>query len=195
MTTKFLKILCSLPSILLFLYFFPFIGICLILLRAFVYYNQRKISTPIVLTSIGIFLLCPKILEKVFELLQMDLEKIPFLSEIVIADIYQNNLIPYAKYLLISGIILLVLSFFFQSLFKKLGQLLNCSLQNYMKESIKQDEKISKENDLKIKIKQEHAKNTNYVKCPYCGSDNLLSDKFGTCQYCRRKIENKNYKN
>lgn len=182
------------PSILLFLYFIPFIGICLILIRAFVYRNQRKISTPIVLIGIGIFLLCPKILEKVFDLLQMDLGKIPYLNEILTNDIYQNNLISYAKYLLISGIILLLLSLLFQTIFGKLGQLLNRSLQSYMKESIKQDEKISKENDLKIKMKQEHAKNTNYVKCPYCGSDNLLNDKFGTCQYCRRKIENKNYK-
>ena len=194
MATKFLKILCSLPSILLFLYFIPFVGICLILMRAFVYHNKRKISTSIFLIVIGILLLCPKILEKVFELLQMDLSKIPYLNEILTNDVYQNNLISYAKYLLLAGVIFLLLSLLFQSLFEKLGQLLNRGLQNYIKESVKQDEKIAKENDLKIKVKQEQAKNTNYVKCPYCGSDNLLSEKFGVCQFCRRKIENKNYK-
>lgn len=44
-----------------------------------------------------------------------------------------------------------------------------------------------------MKEKREKAKNTGYVKCPYCGSDNLVSEKFGICAYCRRKIENKNY--
>ena len=66
--------------------------------------------------------------------------------------------------------------------------------KNYINEIQKRDEKISKENDMKIKIKQEKAQNTNYIKCPNCGSDNLLSEKFGTCKYCRRKIENKSFK-
>ena len=56
-----------------------------------------------------------------------------------------------------------------------------------------QELEISRENDLKIKEKQLKAQNTSYVKCPYCGSDNLLSEKFGICTYCRRKIENKSY--
>ena len=62
-----------------------------------------------------------------------------------------------------------------------------------IKESVKQDAEISKQNDMQIKIKQQNAKNTSYVKCPNCGSDNLLSEKFGTCKYCRRKLVNKNY--
>lgn len=193
-STMIFKILCSIPIILITLYFIPFVGICLILMRALVYHNRKKISTSIFLIIFGMILLCPKILEKVFELLRMDLGEIPYLNEVLTNDIYQNNLISYAKYLLIAGVIFLLLSVLFQSIFEKLGQLLNRGFQSYIKESIKQDEKIAKENDLKIKIKQEHAKNTNYVKCPYCGSDNLLSDKFGVCQYCRRKIENKNYK-
>lgn len=106
-------------------------------------------------------------------------------------EFYQNNLISYAKYLISAGVILLVLSLLLKAIFDKVGHQIGKSIQNYAKENLKQEAEISQENDLKIKIKQEKAKNTNYVKCPYCGADNLLSEKFGTCQYCRRKIENK----
>ena len=37
--------------------------------------------------------------------------------------------------------------------------------------------------------KQEKTKNTKVVYCPYCGADNMLTEKVGTCKYCRRKIQ------
>ena len=55
----FLKLLSSLPVILIFLYFVPFLGICLLLMRCFVYTN-KKISTPIVMIVIGGLILIPK---------------------------------------------------------------------------------------------------------------------------------------
>ena len=33
---------------------------------------------------------------------------------------------------------------------------------------------------MEIKIKQQKAKVSSYVKCPHCGSDNILSDKLCT---------------
>ena len=103
---------------------------------------------------------------------------------------YNINFINYSKLLICIGIIFLIISFALTAIFNKL----NIGILNYISKQEKMDTKISRENDMKIKIKQEKAKNTSYVKCPYCGSDNLLSEKFGICQYCRRKIENKNYK-
>ena len=41
---------------------------------------------------------------------------------------------------------------------------------------------------------QLNTKNTSYVKCLKCGSDNLLGEKYGTCEYCRGMLVNKNYK-
>lgn len=191
MKNLFLKLICSLPSILLFLYFFPFIGILLIFMRALFYRNQRKISTPIILICVGIFLFLPEIAKFVFESLNIENEYTIYVENISNLEFYQNNLISYAKYLISAGVILLVLSLLLKAIFDKVGHQIGKSIQNYAKENLKQEAEISKENDLKIKIKQEKAKNTNYVKCPYCGADNLLSEKFGTCQYCRRKIENK----
>ena len=38
----FIRLLCSIPIILVFLYFIPFVGVCLILLRYFLYSEKEK---------------------------------------------------------------------------------------------------------------------------------------------------------
>ena len=47
---------------------------------------------------------------------------------------------------------------------------------------------------MEIKLKQEKAKNTSYVKCSKCGSDNIVSEKTSRCKYCRSVLVNENYK-
>ncbi len=47
---------------------------------------------------------------------------------------------------------------------------------------------------MEFKLKQERAKTSNYVRCKKCGSDNIISEKIGTCAFCRSKLENPNYK-
>ena len=44
---------------------------------------------------------------------------------------------------------------------------------------------------MKMQEKRERAKNTHVVYCPYCGADNMLTEKTGICKFCRRKIEYK----
>ena len=183
------KILASLPIILLMLYFIPFLGIILILFRFFVYSN-KKISTSIYITLVGILILIPKIIYFILGIFKIDINTIPYLQDVLNSDLYNINFINYSKLLICIGIIFLIISFALTAFFNKL----NIGILNYISKQEKMDTKISRENDMKIKIKQEKAKNTSYVKCPYCGSDNLLSEKVGICQYCRRKIENKDYK-
>ena len=183
------KILASLPIILLMLYFIPFLGIILILFRFFVYSN-KKISTSIYITLVGILILIPKIIYFILGIFKININTIPYLQDVLNSDLYNINFINYSKLLICIGIIFLIISFALTAIFNRL----NIGILNYISKQEKMDTKISRENDMKIKIKQEKAKNTSYVKCPYCGSDNLLSEKFGICQYCRRKIENKNYK-
>ena len=183
------KILASLPIILLMLYFIPFLGIILILFRFFVYSN-KKISTSIYITLVGILILIPKIIYFILGIFKIDINTIPYLQDVLNSDLYNINFINYSKLLICIGIIFLIISFALTAFFNKL----NIGILNYISKQEKMDTKISRENDMKIKIKQEKAKNTSYVKCPYCGSDNLLGEKFGICEYCRRKIENKNYK-
>lgn len=188
------KMLSSLPVILITLYFIPFLGVCLIILRYFMYSNNKRISTPIYIIGVGFLVLLPKGLNLILDITKIELNTIPYLKDIVNTELYNVDFINYSKRLISVGVIFLIISFALKTTFDKLSSKLNSTIINYINETKKRDAEISKQNDMEIKLKQEKAKNTSYVKCPNCGSDNLLGEKFGTCKYCRRKIENKNFK-
>lgn len=190
----FIKLLSSFPIILLMLYFIPFLGICLILFRLFVYSNKKKISTPLIILITGIICLLPKGISLLTNVINVDITKIPYLNDILTSDYYNIKILEYSKLLITVGIIFIIMAYIFNMIFSKVSSKLNNGITNYINETLKRDAEISKKNDMEIKIKQEKSKNTSYVKCPNCGSDNLLGEKFGTCEYCRSKLENKNYK-
>lgn len=170
----FLKLLSSLPVILIFLYFVPFLGICLLLIRCFVYTN-KKISTPIVMIVIGGLILIPK---------GLSLLKINILTNDILKW-YNSDLLKYSKLLLTVGIIFLLISCITNNIFNKFVSFIT----SYINSHEKREREISEKNDLLMKEKQEKAKNTKVVYCPYCGADNMLTEKVGTCKYCRRKIQ------
>lgn len=188
--SKILKVLSSIPVILISLYFIPFLGICLIILRYLIVDNKKRISTPIYIIGVGILILIPKGLNLILNMVKVDLAIIPSLKDAINAELYNVNFINYSKRLICVGVVFLIISLGLKSILNKIGEMFN----KYITESVNKDYEISKKNDLEMKIKQEKAKNTNYVKCPYCGSDNLLSEKNGFCQYCRRGLENKKFK-
>ena len=144
------KILASLPIILLMLYFIPFLGIILILFRFFVYSN-KKISTSIYITLVGILILGPNIIYFILGIFKIDINTIPYLQDVLNSDLYNINFINYSKLLICIGIIFLIISFALTAIFNKL----NIGILNYISKQEKMDTKISRENDMKIKIKQE----------------------------------------
>ena len=190
----FIKLLCSIPIILLMLYFIPFLGICLILFRLFVYSDKKKISTPLIILITGILCLLPKGISLLTNVMNVELTKIPYLNDILNSDYYNVKILEYSKLLITVGIIFIIITYVFNMIFSKVSSKLNSGIRNYINETQIRDAEISRKNDMEIKIKQEKAKNTSYVECPNCGSDNLLSEKHGTCKYCRSKLVNKNYK-
>ena len=184
-----LKILLSIPIILIALYFIPFLGVCLIIFKLFVYGSKKSIITSVSLLIVGLLVLIPKVLS----LTKINIDKIPYLKDIINSDMYNINFIKYSKLLITIGIIFLVIILILKLVVTKLSNKFNGKVGEYITEMQKKEIEISRETDMKIKLKHERARNTSYVKCPYCGSDNLLGEKFGTCSFCRRKIENKNY--
>lgn len=187
-----IKILLSIPIILISLYFIPFFGICLVLLRNIIYGNKKRNFTLICITVVGFIILLPKGLSLVLGLTKTDIGTIPYLNDIVNSKFYNIEFVNYSELLIEVGIILLVISCSSKIILSRVGNKLGAGIRKYINESQKRDYEISKQNDMEIK--QEKAKNTSYVKCPNCGSDNLIGEKFGTCKYCRQKIENKNFK-
>ena len=105
----FIRLLCSIPIILVFLYFIPFVGVCLILLRYFLYSEKKKILVPIILMLVGSLILIPGCL---LELAKMTNFNIPSkITSIFTDSFYSVNLINYSKNLFIVGIIFLFLIF------------------------------------------------------------------------------------
>lgn len=186
---KFLKFFSSLPIILVFLYYLPFLGVCLIILRYFIYNNRTKRNaTSIYLITIGVVVLIPYIINKILLLIKCNISNLSYFNNIVNSNLYNINFINYSKKLITIGIIFMIISAIMNSIFNKLGR----TVKDYISSEEKRNYEISQKNDLIIKEKQEKAKNTHYVKCPNCGSDNLVSDKFETCKFCRSKLVNKN---
>ena len=183
----FLRFFSSFPVILIFLYSIPFVGVCLIILRFFVYNDKKKDKVPLFLLSLGLIIVLPKLIEVILNILKYDLSNIPYFSDIINSSIYSKNLIDYSKTLFIVGIIYYIVLI----VYNKLSNKVSAGIKNYMEQDLKREYQIRKENDMKMQEKREVAKNTHVVYCPYCGSDNMLTESTGTCKYCRRKIEYK----
>ena len=186
----FVKIIASIPIILVALYFFPFLGVCFLILRFLISDVEKKKRLVLVFFALGMIILIPLILDKVLQFLKLKNDSIPFLREIVGAEIYKINFIKYSKRLMIIAVILVIITVVTNIVGRKIG----LSIGNYFRRQEELEKEYSKENDLKMKIKREKAKSTSFVRCPYCGADNIITEKIGVCQYCRRKIVNKNFK-
>ena len=167
----------------------PLLGIVILIARYFLDYSSKKQKIFFSLIIFSLLLLLPKGLKSLFDLLNLNINSLPFLEKIITFDFYNNQLVSYATFVFIVGLIGLLLHFLFIKFIRNLSYTLKKGFRTMQEQELE----ISRENDLKIKEKQLKAQNTSYVKCPYCGSDNLLSEKFGICTYCRRKIENKSY--
>lgn len=189
-TNLFIKIFSSLLLILIALYFYPALGICLILLRSFIY-REKNISTPISLISIGCLILIPKCADMILKLINFDVKSIPYLSQITSSTLYNNEIINYSKRLFIVGVIFLIIGV----ILKRLSYAVSRFGSRYIRSQIHRDTEIAKQNDMTMKIKQEKSRNSCYVRCSNCGGDNIIYEKVGTCKFCRSMIENKNYKN
>lgn len=175
------KILCSIPVILVATYFIPFLGIILALSRFFIY-NKKRHNTAITLVVLGILILLPKIINYILEITKLN-TKIPYLDKVLTSSIY-TKLIGTSKILIIVGVILIIMSYIGRMLGEKVGK----SLGNYFQEEQRKEYEISEKNDLKMKEKQEIAKNTHFVKCPNCGGDNTVVGNVGKCKFCRKDI-------
>ena len=176
-----LKILSSIPVILLLLYYIPFLGICLILFRFYLYKDQKQYKTQIILIICGLLLLIPKLISS------LKIKGIPYLQEIISSDIYKT-LIPYSKRLITIGIVFLILSYIFRNLITKINEKLETGVKSYIEKEEQKDYEIRQKNDLIMQEKREIAKNTHVIKCPHCGANNTLTAQTGTCKHCRQPI-------
>ncbi len=182
--TIFVKFLCSLPCIFLCSYFFPIMGVLLLLLRVIIY-NKKILSTSFWLFFVCFCIYLPKILHFIFTFVSVDFYFIQFLDTIVENSIYTFSFLNFANLLFFIGIFLLLFIFLLKRILIKFESI----LFSYIQMSGKRDYEIHAKNDLFMKKKQERAKNRRVVYCKKCGADNIVTSNISTCKYCRSKIE------
>lgn len=182
---RLLRVLCSLPILLVLLYYIPFLGVCLVLFKIFLGLDGKQ-RTPIILIICSLLILVPYVINYSMSLFNITDIDILYINTILSSDIY-SDLLNYSKFLLTVGVVCLIISVIVKNIYNKI----NLSIINYIKQLNKRDYEINKENNLKMQEKREKAKNTHIVYCPHCGSDNLLTEQIGICKFCRRKIEYK----
>ena len=164
------KIITSLPVILICLNIIPILGIILSIYKTLVFKNKRT-SFTISLIIIGILLF-------IFD--KYDLQEY-----VTYINLFDYNILTYSKRLIILGVVLLLVS----HLLKMIASKVTNKLFNYINKIEQMDYEVSKKTTQEIKIKQEKAKNTRYVKCKSCGADNLVSSKTQKCKYCRKHLK------
>ena len=54
------KLICSLPVVLIVLYFLPVLGVIMVIARYFIYSERHFFRTPVVLMLAGLILLVPR---------------------------------------------------------------------------------------------------------------------------------------
>ena len=106
----FIKIISSIPVILVTLFFIPILGICLLLIRFLDGDVKKKRRIVLLFFVLGIIILIPMILDKVLQFLKLKNVNIPFLKEIVEAKIYKLEFIKYGKLLIIISVVILIVS-------------------------------------------------------------------------------------
>lgn len=177
------KLLVSIPVILVTLYYIPFLGIVLILFRYYVHSDKKVYQTPLMLLLSALIIWLPKIMEFIIEYGKINIE-IPYIYQVMDTKLYPE-LLTFSKTLIIIGIILFIVSYILKnvctSLYNKLMKLVEYEQ--------KKDYEISKKNDMAIKEKQLRAKHTKVVKCPNCGANNTITSTTGKCKYCRSAIK------
>ena len=169
--------------ILLMLYWIPFLGICLMLCRLFVY-KEHKMRTAIMILMCAGVIYMPKLIGGMSNLFAISFPFSSYLQEIIVSSFY-IRLLAYAKRLVMVGIIFLILSLLGQAVGKKIGE----KVKSYVHEKRVMDRENSVKNDLLIRKKQERARNTHVVFCPHCNASNILTEKTGMCQFFRSHLE------
>ena len=181
-----LKILCSIPVVLLSLYYIPVLGIILILFRYYAYRNKKYYSLPRTLIVCGVIILIPRLIDLIFDIFKIKVSGFD-ITKITLSEFYLR-LISYSKLLVSVGIIFLLISIIFRETILKLISKLKTFIKDYINKYEKEKREIREKNDLIIKKQREDIKNTHLVHCPNCGADNTIVGKTGKCKYCRNDI-------
>lgn len=179
-----LKILTSIPLILFLLYFIPFLGICLLIIRLCIS-RKSNITTCSILVLVGIIAAVFKHIINILSKIIKNDKIIDFTNYFTDNTELTNNILKFGKLCITVGIIFIVLSIIFKKILDKSVD----SVKKYIEKEEEKSYKIQKENNLIMQEKREKAKYTRNIVCKHCGASNLVSEKTDKCKYCRQPLQ------
>ena len=187
------KLICSLPVLLITLYFVPPLGIALTIARLFIYGSYRYYRVPTAILVVALLLLVPR----GYELLQQNFgNTIPTFQPLI--DFRAHPLYPkltdFGRWTAIFSIIMLVAS----QILKKVANLASQALR--MAQSANSSSRAQSGSDRPANstpIMKKDGRDAaptdqstpHVVKCPNCGKANHIIGTVGTCKACRTDIE------
>lgn len=191
MNNRFMKLFCSIPVILALLFFLPPLGVIVFLLRYVVYGNRHFFRAPVCIMIFALIITIPFCLNWLINTLRLSFN-IPYLQDIINSE-YYSRLLEFARFSFITAAIVLIVTFLLRNIIEQISSKLSRLISGYYSDLQKRDEKIAKENDLKLKEKAitSKQKTPHAVKCPHCGKTNSIIGTVGKCKSCRSVIEYK----
>ena len=191
MNNRIMKTLCSIPAILILLYFLPPLGVIIFLVRYIVYGNSHFFRAPLCIMIFAAILAIPAVANWLLTALRLPFN-IPFLSNIINWS-YYPNLLNFARFSFITAVIVLIVTYILRNALEELSRKISNFIRQYYSNLQRRDEKITRENDLKLKEKAitSKQKTPHAIKCPHCGKTNSVIGTVGKCKSCRSIIEYK----
>lgn len=191
MNNRFMKLFCSIPVILALLFFLPPLGVIVFLLRYVIYGKRHFFRAPVCIMIFALVLTIPFCLNWLINTLRLSFN-IPYLQDIINSE-YYSRLLEFARFSFITAAIVLIVTFLLRNIIEQISSKLSRLISGYYSDLQKRDEKIAKENDLKLKEKAitSKQKTPHAVKCPHCGKTNSIIGTVGKCKSCRSVIEYK----
>lgn len=184
------RLICSLPVLLVTLYFVPPLGVILTIARLFIYGSYRYYRVPAAILIVALLCLAPR----GYELLQQNFgDQAPVFQPLI--DFRAHPLYPkltdFGRWTAIFSIIMLIAS-------QVLSKVANLASQAIRMASMAKSEANSNQpKNVSSRVMQKDNASTDpadqetphVVKCPNCGKANHIIGTVGKCKSCRNAVE------
>jgi hypothetical protein len=181
------KLICSLPVLVILLYFVPPLGVILTIGRYFIYGNYRYYRVPAALLIIACLCLVPRL----YELLQNNFgNHIPAIQPLI--DFRAHELFPkittFGRFTAIMSIILLFLSQILRNFIGRASAAINLMQKASVKDTNPSKTKSTLTHDNPAKHQTDQT-TPHVVKCKNCGAATQIIGTVGKCKSCRTDLE------
>ena len=187
------KLICSLPVLLVTLYFVPPLGVVLTIARLFIYGSYRYYRVPAAILVVALLCLAPR----GYELLQQNFgETIPTIQPLIDFRAHPlfAKLTDFGRWTAIFSIIMIIVSLALGKVANLVSQALRMAR---MANSASRANAGSDNTTRKTPVMQKDGREADpsdqstphVVKCDNCGKANHIIGTVGTCKACRSAIE------